>query len=94
MKDQRQMIAGPQIDALIAKKFLGGEVKAYSTNSEYAGLVLHELGRRGLEVEYDTADGVTCTLLQDSRPVVSMWGITFEEAICRSALKLMGSDPA
>ena len=94
MKQTRVMNAGPEIDALIAEKFLGAEVKPYSTNADYTAAVCSELGRRGYEVEFDDDDGVNCILNQNGRAVIKVWGLTFEEAACRAALKLMGSDPA
>ena len=94
MRPKHLMNAGPELDALVARKFMFGKALRYSTDPDCTAIVVSELTKEGYEVRCDDSDGVTCTLLKDSRPVASVWGITYAEAICRSALKIMGSNPA
>jgi hypothetical protein len=94
MARYREMFAGPELDALVAGKVMGTEVKPYSTQEECTADVMLELNQRGYLVSFDNDDGVVCTLKKDAIPILTVWGLTYEEAICRAALKLFGSDPA
>jgi hypothetical protein len=94
MSRYRDMISGPAMDVLVATKFMHVPVKQFSTEPDYTAEVCRELERRGYELSVEETDTVTCELSYDSRLCVSVWGLTYEEAVCRAALKLVGSDVA
>lgn len=95
MARYREMYAGPALDALVAAKVMGSaEVKPYSTDEDYTAEVFAEMNARGYAFEFGEDDGVTCELRRDGKTAALVWGLTYEEAVCRAALKLMGSDPA
>ena len=98
MARYREMYAGPALDSLVAEKIMGTEVRPYSTDEDYTAQVMTEINVRGYAFEFEDEDqkydGIVCRLRKDGRDILSVWGLTHEEAICRAALKLMGSDPA
>ncbi len=87
---RKEMIGGPAMDLLVARKMMGDVVRPYSTNAHYVGKVAEEIFSRGYEVGFIETDVATiCTLFRDSKVCVSVTGLTYEEAVCRAALKLV-----
>lgn len=86
--------AGPDLDRLVAEKFMKGRVRSFSTKSSDAELVFQELARRGYEVDFDELEVVVCSIKRDSKRAFSSWGDTYEEAICRAGLRLVESESA
>jgi hypothetical protein len=85
---------GTLMDTLVGRRFLGGEVKPYSTDPDYAAEVCQELMRRGydLDFEEDEVAILDCTLKRGRAVVAHVRGRTYEETVCRVALLLINVD--
>lgn len=90
------MKPGRDLDRLVARKlFISDETKPYSTCPDAASLITLKLGMEGFHFKYDETDGVVLRLSHDDgKEHATAFGETYEEAVCRGALKLYGSDPA
>lgn len=90
----RSITPGPLLDSLVADQLMEGNLRPFSTNPGYAAQVFQEITERGFEIDFTEFDVIVCSLKRDSKRIVSTWGTTYEEAICRAGLKLVGREPA
>lgn len=80
--------AGSMMNTVVARLFLGTEVKPYSTDPDCAAEVCQEILRRGYELDFDGDRVVECTVRIGRKIVVEEVGKSYEEAVCRAALRL------
>lgn len=89
----QDMISGPELDSVIAQKFMRSAVRRFSTDEDFTAEVCFELKRRGYDFELDDGEGVvTCSISKGSDPRKVVSGKTYEEALCRAVLKMLGND--